>query len=832
MPDEFDSTPEDQPADEGVPVNDTPVPIGDPVEFVRTRWREFWQVPVLLAAAGVLMLGVAIAVGSAPDPDFTPFLNRAERMVEREQYAEAISLLNSKVYPWLEEEGAVSQRNVQRYYLGKARSIYFGQKQLEIDDDRNHVSVIREYLAAEREGVTLGARDIAALADTYLSRSEIDAALLRLKSLPPGSDAVRDPVVRRAVNQLLSPPVPDADRALSLLADVVAESSTSLDQRVWAIERQANIRLEQGFLDETITQLLREMPRIAGANTAARARLHLVLAKAYRLSGADRQAKLQIDFADQFSVPGDPHYAGVVLERARLFQRSGDASGARDLYSLVVERHADSPAYPWGLIGLGETEAVIGDDGLSIEAYETLIENYDALNIDTEPTRVQIYESLLERAGEALSQGEPALSVRYGVLGERAVGASATPAPLLAMMATAHEAVAEELAAGATTKLNPLVGLDPSTRAEVQRHLLSAATYRRLFADRHVLTDLRQYADALWRAGDLFDRAGDQREAIQTFKVYTDSLPSDARHAEARFRMGEALRAVGDFAAASEIYRDLIAEREGTGGVDIGAWADASHVPLAQAYLYDEDASNDAEAEELLQRAVDGTMAGTQTELFRDALVELAMLYDRTDRPGRAIERLEEVVERYPDDRLIGLMTYRLGEANRRLADEIESTLAESLPPAIYKERTQLVIRHREDSIVRYRDSMRMLGEKREADRSTIEELALRNAHFYTGDVLSDLGRFDDAVMAYDLARDRYPGQASTLVALIQIVNAHLARDDLLRARTANERARRFYLSLPESAWDDPTLPMDRSDWEAWLAASAELLASAGDGGI
>ncbi|MEM9372762.1 MAG: tetratricopeptide repeat protein [Planctomycetota bacterium] len=821
------------PAEDAPLADDTPEPVipSDPVASLRDRWRDFWQIPTLALAAGVLILGVAIAIGNAPDPQFTPSIDRAERMIDREQYADAIGLLNHKIYPWLEDEGVLSQRDIQRYHLAKARSIYYGQKQLGIDDERNHLSVIREYLDAEREGLDLPPQDLAALTDSYLSRGEIDAALLRLDGLAPWSGPSRDPVVRRAVALLLRPPVSDQERALSLLADVVADPDSSLDQRVWALERQAGVRLEAGYLDETITQLLREMPRIADADQGARARLHLVLARAYRMSGADRQAELQIRFADGFSVPGDTHYPGVVLERARLRQRAGDAAIARDLYSIIVERHVDSEAYPWALIGVGETEAVLGEPTLSLDAFSTLVDNYDVLDIEVEPSRAQLLASLLERAGEALSQGAPSDAVRYGALAERAIGAQDAPPSLLDLMSAAHEAVAEQLAAGATTKRNPLVGLDPSTRAEVQRHLLSAATYRRLYADEFLLTDLRRYADSLWRAGDLFDRSGDQREAIQTFKIYTESLPSDPRHAEARFRMGEALRAMGDFVSASQIYRDLIAEREGTGGVDIGAWADASHVPLAQAFLYDEDPGNDDEAERLLLRAIDGTMAGTRTELFRDALVELAMLYDRTGRPGRAIERLEEVVERYPTDRMIGLLTYRLGEANRRLADDILDSLSDSIPPATREQRIQLVRRHREDAIGRYRDSIRLLAAKRAPDRSSVEELALRNAHFYAGDVLSDLERFDEAIVAYDLSRDRYPGEAATLVAMIQIVNAHMARGDLLRARTANERARRFYLSLPDTAWNDPTLPMDRSDWEAWLRASSELLAVASENG-
>jgi tetratricopeptide (TPR) repeat protein len=264
--------------------------------------------------------------------------------------------------------------------------------------------------------------------------------------------------------------------------------------------------------------------------------------------------------------------------------------------------------------------------------------------------------------------------------------------------------------------------------------------------------------------------------------------------------------------------------------VNIGAWADASFVPLAQAYLYDEDPSNDAEAERLLTRAINGSIAGTQTALYRDALVELAFLRERSGEHAQAIERLEEVAQRYPGDREIGLVLYRLGEAHRKLAEQISRSLEESLPPTTRAERRAQVETHRHAAIERYAGSMEVIAAKRGTDRTRLEDLSLRNAHFYTGDLLGDLGRYDDAIRAYDLARDRYADEPVTLVALVQIVNLHVAQGDLRRARTANERARRFYLSLPDSTWDDPTLPMERADWQAWLDASSRLLAAADAG--
>ncbi len=800
----------------------------DPVERVRTGWRDFWQAPTLLAAAGVLLLGVAFSVATTPDPEFGPVLTQAERMIEREEYQDAISLLNAKVHPFTGDGGGLERADLQRYHAAKARAIYWGQRQLEISDDRNHVSIVREYLEAERQGLTLGPRDVAALADTHLSRGELDAALRRIAALPAGANALKEPVVRRAVSLLLRPPTPDRTRALALLADVLADAEISTDQRVWAVETQAGVRLDQGYIDETITRLLREIPRLTGAGNDGRARLHLILARAYRMLNADREAMSQVRHAETLSAAGDPHYPMVLLERARLGQRAGDAAAARDTYSDILARHADSGAYPWALIGLGESEAALGSVEASLDAYAALIDQYETMGITGEPTRERVVASLLERAGERLTVESPVAALRYTGLAERLMRGRELPTGLIEMVGVAHERMAEELAAGATTRADPLVGLDPSTRAEVQRHLIAAAVNRRLHAERFVLSDTDRYAESLWRSADLFDRAGDQREAVQAYKTFAESLASDPRHAEAWFRMGEALRARGEFRAAAEAYRDLIAARETTAGADIGSWADASHVPLAQAYLYDEDPGNDAEAERLLTRAVDGTMSGTSTRMFRDALAELAFLYDRTGRSARAIERLEELIERYPQDAQVGLFRYRLGEANRRLAEEIEASLVESLPPTTRMERSAQVVRHREEAIGHYTEAIERLHAKREADRTGLEDLSFRNAHFYIGDLLGDLGRYDEAIRAYDLARDRYGEEPATLVALIQIVNMHMAQGDLRRARTANERARRFFLSLPDQTWDDPTLPMNRRDWQAWLDASTRLLAQGG----
>ncbi len=798
----------------------------DPVSVLKSGWRDAWQLPTLLVAGGMLMLGVAYSVSTTPEPDLTPTIRLANKMIEDENYQQAIELLNTEIYPWVVQPDTPKPAQV-LYHLAKARSIYYGQQKLGISDDRNHVSVIREYEEARRLGGTLDPRDLAALANTHIARDETPLAMQHAREIPESKRYLRDAIYRRAVESLLDRPAPETEPAMELITEMLIDTALPVDQRVWALETQGRVRLEQGHADHTITRILRELPRLDDASEVDRSRLHLILAEAYVQQGAIPQADEQIRAARQLAASGDPHYAKILLMKAMVEDEQGHTREARDLYDEIVNDHANSSALPLALLGLGETEAALGEPELSIEAYSDLVTMYNALGIESYPSRKQILTSLLGRADDSLASGLPFDAILYGTLAQRLYRDLDTPSAIYLAQARAHQGAAESLLGRPIEETKSLLGLDPSSRAEVQRHLIASATSYSLHAERHVVTNLSVFADSLWRSADLFDRAGDQPEAITAFKNYAESMPSDPRHAEALFRLAESLRALGDLQTAAEVYKGLISARGGGAGADIGALADASHVPLAQAYLYDEDPSNDADAEQLLISAIDGSMGSSETKLFRDALLELAGLFDRTDRPERAIERYEEFRSRYPQDPETGSAIFRLADAHRRLGDSIESTLIEAMPAAEKNRRIAEVARHRRIAIERYEESISILAARPESSLGIFESIALRNAHFYLGDCAFDLGEYNRAIGYYDQARDRYVEDPASLVAMVQIVNAYMQTNQIGRARTANERAKRFYAIMPDEVWDDPTLPMDRKDWERWLESNTELLADA-----
>jgi tetratricopeptide (TPR) repeat protein len=93
----------------------------------------------------------------------------------------------------------------------------------------------------------------------------------------------------------------------------------------------------------------------------------------------------------------------------------------------------------------------------------------------------------------------------------------------------------------------------------------------------------------------------------------------------------------------------------------------------------------------------------------------------------------------------------------------------------------------------------------------------LRRAHLYRADCAFHLGLYDVAIEHYDRASRQYSTHASSMYALVQIVNCYTLMDDAERAAAAHRRALVRLRQLPESAFDSSEALMDRTAWEQWL---------------
>ena len=798
----------------------------DPVDLVRSGWRDLWQIPMSLAAIALLVAALGYAFVTKPDPDFSPAFKVAAKQIEREEYPQAIKTLNTRILPYVGKP-VMTDRQEGHFYQLLARAVFGGQKAMGISNETNYRNALSAMRKAEADGTKLTDKDQALIAQCYLALGEIESASARAEQITGESADIKLRITRRIVDKHLAANPPRYDDASDLLAEMLDDSTLSVDDRAWAIGRQAQIEIAQNLPEVAITRLLRAMPRMASASPLPRARLQLLLAKAYLEGLATDQANLQLDLAAKLIPDGSPEQAEANLLRARVLEQREDYDAARDQYLEILDRFQPDHVRVRAQLGLALMEATLAQHESAQMVFEDLAAQVRANEPEAVAIRDQLLDSLLSIFRDQLAQQDVEVSFRYAQIAGQLYPLESAPPRVLKALGIAHKVMADRVVALAPKIDGPLgPELDPSTEREVQRLRIQAATFFRMHARAFIITNLKTYADSLWEAGILYDQAGDQDEAAAVFRQFANDLPNDTRQPEARFRLAQTLGARGQYREAAELYQALIDDRDrGLDASGLGRFADMSHVPLAQVYLLDDDKANDDIAELLLERVLSGDVGGPDNQHYVPALTALAELWFRRGEHARAIEGFEEALARSGGKGTPSLR-FNLAESYRLNARDIDAQLQNSLTDQDRKLLTQT----RQENLLRAMDLYESARQDLEAThpqkRNALDNLYLRNSYFYLGDCAFDLGDTERAVRLYNAARERYPSDPASLVALVQIVNAYVREGNLAAARTANERARLFYEGLPEEVWDDPNLPMKREDWERWLESSSVLYAS------
>jgi TolA-binding protein len=825
------------------------IPLEAPGGRAGHRLREVWQLPVLVFAAALLLGAVIAAVMTAPRPDMSDDLAIAGRLVESGRHGEALDRLNTVILPHI-ARGHLKRPELAQFHLLRARALYLGQRQAGIDRTENHENVRREFTSAEKLSALLTPDDHYMLASTHLALGELDRAAKLAEALPDGDRERRLDILRAVVDRSLMARPPEYARALDTVTAITADPRLSMDDRVWALGRQGELLISTGYPQDAVAKIVRTLPRLEGAGGQRLGEVLITLGKAY-IAEANRSARPE-DSGDLMgearkqlqraaSLLGPEH--GLMWLNTLLLgevdHHDGELQRARERYTEVVERFSFSEGRPVALLGLAEVTSQMSLQDLedhteeSLRRYEELVRLFESGAAGPDLTVGRVGESLTSRFKEQYERRLYPRALQFAGLAERLYGEVKTPPELLLGVAETHKRLAElALGSAAGQGLLSLAEADPATQREAKEHLLRAGDYYRRHANGVVISDAKAYAQSLWDAADAFDRAGDIESSIAAFQQFVADFPSDTRRPEAMFRLAQGHRARGDLDPAARLYQELIESRASVEGA--GPFADASYVPLAQTLLADADTGNDERGEDLLMQVLGGEITGPTTPIYRDALREMGHHFFRTGRFAGAIEKFEQYLavaaSAAGGTREIEVR-FRLAEAYRRSATEIGRTLRSALPEATRRELTDDRTRRLERAAALYGE-VRQALESRQA-RTPLDDLILRNACFYEADCAFDLTDYATAIRRYDAARERYPKDPAALVAMTQIVSALLAQGQTANARAAQSRARRFYESLPESVWDDPTLPMTREGWQRWLDAQAALAdgASADEGG-
>lgn len=818
---------------------------------LRDGWRDRWQVPTLAMATLVLIAGLAVWVRGAPPPDYPAALEHVQKLIDAGKYEGAIAFLNDPIRTNMVPE-EVPEAVLGRYFVLTGDAIYLGQKARGVDVPENHDTVVSSYRAA-RGGLNtpLTATQQYRLADTLLSLDRVAEAMDELLRMPDAAAQERHILMRRIIDMHLSGRQNTLDRQgfMRMLGELRTDPRVTLENRLWAAARQAEMRLESGFAEEALVRLIPEVQRLESPRTEEFGELYVLMGQASLELGRLEEARRYFALAIEVLPRLDPLAGRALVGVGKAAQLQGDDEEAAEWFTESAGRFPFTGAFMASQLGLGEVLSRRGQLEDSLRAYESSIDGLSSNWTDRSVDAEDIALSLAQRHEEWLAQGNPGAALRYAMLIERIYPGERMPAEALARIARTQREYAGTLMDGAEERADGTLDvsmLDPVTVEEARRHYREAAGYFARHARARVLGDPADAAESLWLSGESYDRAGDLDSAILKYNEFITTQADSPRRQEVTFRLARAHQARGEYTRAADLYESIIR------AAPESMFAYRSYVPLAQCYTVRGGEADVARAESLLRDVLSSGIFEPEAPEFRAAKIELRRLYRKLGDHDRAIAHLREAMIRYPELERNTDLVFALADSLRQSAESLGRELETPRPPS---ERTDLrkrrgaQLREALDGFTLVRD---IIAERDPRRLLPIDRALLRNATLYRGDCAFDLaGLTEDvpdglleemfgepvrtsiewyelAVAYYDTAAQRYADDPVSLTAMVQIVNAYMAMGKEREARTAHERARARLAELPESAFETGATAMTREAWESWLAASVRLDRMAG----
>ncbi len=688
-------------------------------------WRDLWQVPALLAGVALIVAGVMVSRGVERTDDYAGVLNDASALIERNDFDRALDVLNGVILPRMDEP-LMTPTLKQRFHLLRGDAVALGQSDRMINNRTNNELIVSEYTAAEQLLADIGPDRTARLAGAMISLGRLDEVPRRLEILPGSHASQKRGLTKRLVEAHQALGAPGRERSLALLSEMAGDAGLSPEDRVWALARQAELRIDAGYPEEALEGLLRAVHRLERPDSQGVGMLYLLLARAYHELGRLPDAAEQIERADALLPEQDARRGTLLTISGEIAQVAGDLPEARDRFWTAVEEYPQSSSLLRALMGVAEVDAQLGDISESVSMYERLVDEYTRRPEASAVSAVEIAESLLAQQQARSAAGDFDSAIEYVRLADRLFEFDETPTAIVLARAESHRSRAQQLVDEAgvdPSRPVEIASIDPVTRAEIRANYIDAGESYLRHARMTVLSDDLAFTDSLWMAGDSYDLAGETAKTIEIFSEYAGGLDDDPRLPSAIYRLAGAHQARAEFETASELYRELLDEHPNA------TESAGAYVRLAQCRLLDADEANDPEARALLERILASGRLGPDAVEFRDALVQLGRIHLAAGRHDDAAARLGEAIERYPDDAESVLLKFQLADALRlageRLGDELEH---ESMPAGRERDLTAQRERRLTEAMGLYEEVRGTLDAIDERRRTDLQNLLLRNA--------------------------------------------------------------------------------------------------------
>ena len=822
-----------------VPVDDASAdPPGEPVS-----WRQVWQVPAAVGSLGLVLLALVLLFQTRPTINFQAVCEEARQLAEAGKFDAAFERLVEAE----RHQAKMGEHDREAFLLTRADLFYERQMSQGGIADHNLGEAVKDYVQVEKSGVALSPQHLYQMGDALIRLEHADEVPAIIERIPPSSSSLRQRLIKSLVDRNLAMSNGKHSETADLLMKLMAEPDLKAEDRIWSVARLTELRLQQGFIDEAVDKLLVSMQQLRADGIREFPELYLLLGRGFFELGRYESSDEYLQTAVQGLPGSNPLRGEAILLQARLAQQRMQWDEAYQLLDTVVVTYAGTKSFLPALLARADVQAQLGNRMEAMDDYNSVVRALAERKkrIDPVPplTDRQVCNSLLIWHDRQRDDGSLVEALQFARIAESLYPNSKDlPEDLVLRLAQTNWALGDSALTqawkdagiqlseeGAPVEPDDAARIDTATRRQIQRYFLDAGEYYRRLAEIALQLEPDAAAEALRWASRCFDRGGEYLVAVQSLKEFVRLSAGQPRELWGIYMLGRSYQALGDYEGAIKQFKTLVVDHHNS------IEAQRSYVPLAQCYL-SLDRPNPAETERLLTHVVDGgAELNPGAREFGEALIELGLLYSHAadypmPRPTaeyypEAIRRLTEATERYPDDPRINDLQYQLAHAYRLSAKSIQDELTMERPEAERIRLNQTRMAHLDAARKNYDQAI--VGDEAipPHKRSSQVQQNLKFATFWRADCAFDQGAYQEAIRLYSGVADQYSEDATAIVALIQIVNAYAALNDIPAARTAQNRAWRLLRDLPNSAFDVGPLPLNRDAWERVLKSN-ELTAS------
>ena len=795
----------------------------------RSLLRDFWQIPLLLVGFGGVAAAILYARSHAPQDDFAAALDQAEELIAEGEFASARYVLDEVVRPNLER----APEDVKPRYFALGADFLAGQqKQLEEPAPSDAQALIDAYDRAKALGWTMTAAQSIAYSQALvrLGRASEALAVAAEGAGEREAESLRRRVKRDALDALLHGAESAGRNPESLLEAIDefrADPSVAIDDHAWAAARAAELRIALGEFERAADRLLVDLSRLEALDAghgelapAALAELYGLRGEALRRLSRFNKAREEFAHAVELAQPGTPVAGAIDVGLGRTLIELGALEEAEQVFDrAVLAQHKGDLGFR---ARLGRAEAR-SDLGRFADAQVDFALLRDAALREEMPrdTVAAMQSTLVEDARDALGDKRWTEAIELAQCAIDLRDESIPVAEAMVLLGTAAREEAERILDTAGGGRDAMERLSPEDRVVVNRLLKRAGD---VLVEYSGTPECRQstdgsYVSSLRAAAECYDMSGFHDLALVRCQLLLEALaPDDPDRGEVYLRIAAIREAEGAYGEAVANYRRAIEVRR-----DGSEFTIRAIVPLARAL--DADGRGD-EAIASLQEVLSGAfgLRPDAVEYF-NALDLLARIRQRKGDFTESAELLHEAIARNPDPDRLGELRFRLAESYLGVARAAtaESRTADLTAAARGRLEREGIDRFTEARRI-YDQSIAALEElaSREGGLDGLSRDMLREAHMRRADCAFDVGAHDpkayeDAIALYEALDRKYPDHPSSMVALIQIVNACDRLGDAQRAETAHRRAQLRLAQLPDDAFFGTDGILSRESWEQWL---------------